>query len=105
MNLNLDQLHVWFKALPAVGLALTLGAAAARNEDLVLVGLGMLFVGLGELANWKRQQDLYPATFNTPAMTRTYYIRRASPVGIGMDALGTILAAIGLVRLIFSVGG
>lgn len=95
--LNIEH---WWKAVAAAGLALTVAAAAAKHNELLLIGLGILACGIGEWINRPMQQTVMQQGLGGLNGIITGHPWRPKPLGITLDSLGVVLVAIGLLKLI-----
>lgn len=95
--LNIEH---WWKAVAAAGLALTVAAAAAKHDPLLLIGLGVLSCGIGEWINRPMQQTLVQQGIGGLNGIITGHRWKANPLGIILDLLGVALIAVGIFRIV-----
>jgi len=94
------ELDLWWNKLIAVGLAIIVAAVAAKERDLIFIGLGMVAWGFGESQNHKKMIEWTPPSAYIPQGTITSYPRFPHPFGIALDAIGILLILFGLYRLV-----
>ncbi|RJO75453.1 MAG: hypothetical protein C4523_00025 [Myxococcales bacterium] len=92
--------ELWWNKLIVVGLALVAGALAAKERDLVVIGLGLIACGFGELKNHKKLIEWTPPSAYVPQGMITSYPRVPTPLGVGLDVIGVGLMLFGLYRLL-----
>lgn len=90
---NFDLRRWWITAI-VVGLVITLAALPVDNRGCILVGLGIISCGFGE---WMNHRMKVEPSYHGRLIT---YPRVNRPIGLALDALGILLAAIGLYRLV-----
>lgn len=95
-------LDAWYKLMTAAGLVLAVASVAAKYPPTILVGLGMVLFGIGEMVNHRTEEAIFPATAYMPSLKATREVRSARIGGVLLDAVGIILGAAGLIRLIFA---
>lgn len=84
----------WWIAAIVVGLAVTVVALPAHNASGILVGLGIMSCGFGEWINHRIRTE---ARYHGKLIT---YPRVNRPIGLALDGLGILFAAIALYRLV-----
>lgn len=94
-TLNLDA---WYKVLVYLGgigfilsLYIPIPIVGVTNKQVILISLGMFFLGLGE---WKNHK--YLSWWETPTVFAQTKIRKPDVIGISFDILGLSLLFIGL---------
>lgn len=92
----------WAIALVVAGGALAVPAIVAGNKQALLIGLGMICYGVGQMRNRQAQQSLHFDPFGRIVAKTTRYPHRFTLVGTTLSALGLALFSIGLWRLIAS---
>ena len=84
----------WWKVAIVVGLAILLAALAAKDRDLVVIGLGIIACGFGEWLNHRMEVETMRGG------TLTTFERVNRPIGLTLDAIGVALVAFGLYHLL-----
>jgi hypothetical protein len=84
----------WWKAGIVVGLAILLGALAAKDRDVVVIGLAIIACGFGEWLNHRMEMEIRHGG------KLTTFERVNRPLGVALDAIGIVLAAFGLFHLL-----
>ena len=84
----------WWFALIALGLVIVVAAVAANNNDVALIGLGIVAGGFGEWMNHRMEMD-----FVNRAMLAAYH-RDNRPTGDALDGVGFILIVAGLYHVL-----
>lgn len=108
MNVNdlskaLPFSDTWYKAVMSLGvigfvIALMVDIKAISNNQLLLLSLGLFFIGLGEWKNHKKVSFIKEANAYTgPAAFIKSTVRKP-------DLIGTILVVLGVLLLIISIG-
>ena len=95
------DLTLWWNVLIAIGLAIIVAALAAHERGLIFVGLGMISWGFGESANHKQMMQFTPPNVYVPQGIITSFPRFPTPFGMCLDAVGVVLIALGLCKLLF----
>ncbi len=100
------QVKHWYQALMAVGAAGAAGALAfelkgVANAHVLLLSLGMFFMGLGEWINHPLQTAIIPPNaYLGGGGVVSGHPRSANLTGTLFDLLGFVLGAIGLYKII-----
>jgi hypothetical protein len=90
------ELHLWWRALFAVGVAVTIAAVAAKERDTIILGAGVATFALGEWINRPQAGEMLPGM-----ILKTWYVRRPCISGTVLNAAGLGLIAYGAFRLLF----
>lgn len=90
------ELHLWWRALFAAGLAVTLAAIAVKERDIVIFGLGLAAFGLGEWLNRPQVGEMLPG-----GILKSWYEWRPCISGLALNAIGIAVMLWGGVRLLF----
>lgn len=91
----------WYKAMAVAGVALAVAALAAKHDDALLIGLGLVAWGLGEFANHPYREEIGFDQFGRANAKISGHPWRPSLLGAGLDVAGLVLIGIGLWRLVF----
>jgi len=91
--LNKLKLDIWYKVLIPIGAIILLFAIFTSNKELMLLGFGFLFIGLGEWKNTKWIMMEQNASAFGPYRSWQVPIRKP-------DALGNLLDILGVLALI-----
>jgi hypothetical protein len=91
---DLRLLDKWYKALIAAGVALGVGAVAAHHNQLLVMAVGMVLVGVGEFMNhpFRSYRDgltVYEGHPRIPCLA-----------GHILDAVGALIMLFGIVKLL-----
>lgn len=86
----------WHIAFALAGLAITVAAVAVHEKPIVVVGIGLMLFGLGEMKNHPYHEWVYVNDFGTPQMKGTGHPRLPSLLGLALDAIGIALFVAGL---------
>ena len=90
------DLNRWWKVAIAVGLAVVVAAAAAKDHGVAAVGFGIIAIGFGEWTHHRMEKVI------TPRGTLTTSPRFNRTISLMLDGLGIILIALGLYRVLVS---
>jgi hypothetical protein len=92
-NFNLEN---WWNPLAVAGLAIVLTSIGFRYFPGVLMGLGLLFVAVGEIANHPKKDVKRTVEGLQGFRIVSAYDRAPQPIGWAFDGLGTVLFIVGL---------
>jgi hypothetical protein len=95
-DLRAFGLDEWWKALAAAGLAIVLASITVKFVPAFLIGLGVLLFGIGEWRNHPLQEQI------GFGFKLSGHPRSASIFGLACDAVGLVLAALGLGKLLLA---
>jgi hypothetical protein len=84
----------WWKVAIVVGLAILLAALAAKDRDVIVIGLAIVACGFGESFNHPMETEIRHEG------TLTTFERANRPLGLTLDAIGIALAAFSLYHLL-----
>lgn len=100
--MNIDSLDIkhWWKAIAAIGLALCIAAVTAKHHQLLLLGLGAIFFGIGEWINRPPQQYFIKQGAGGINGIMTGHPWQPKPLGLILDIIGILLIAFGTFRII-----
>jgi hypothetical protein len=89
----------WWKVLSAAGIAMLVAAIAAKYPPAIFLGLGVLFLGVGD---WHQHPEVtMPAqSYGLPPGTVTTRERNITFIGLALDAIGLVLFLTGLFKLL-----
>jgi len=88
----------WWKGAATAGTAITVAAAAVQLVPLVILGLGVVALGLGEWINHPKTQEMVMGSGMRGVATR--YNRSNSAIGIVLDLVGMVTIIYGGYRLV-----
>jgi hypothetical protein len=94
-NFNIEK---WWNLLVAAGVVITGAAAVPRFVPLVLMGIGLVFIGAGESANHPLWTDIK----GPPLRKVHHHPWKPKPAGLILDAIGIALFGAGLFLLLAS---
>ncbi len=77
----------WWKVAIVVGLAILLAALAAKDRDIIVIGLAIIACGFGEWLNHRMETEIRHGG------TLTTFERVNRPLGLTLDGIGVVLAA------------
>ena len=98
----------WYKAVMSLGImgfiiALIFDIKAISNIQLLLLSLGLFFIGLGEWKNRKKLSYIKEANAYTgPAALITQTVRAPDLVGVLLVALGFLLLIVSIGSIVYS---
>lgn len=90
------DLRNWWIAVLFAGVAISTAAIAVKLVPAILIGLGIMAIGVGEWINHPYQEQL------GQGYKITGHPRRPKPSGLLIGAVGVLLLALGLYRLIMA---
>lgn len=90
----------WAIALVVAGVALAVPSVVAGDKNTLMLALGMVFFGVGQMRNRQSQEAIHFDQFGRPTMKVTGHPHRFTLLGTIMSALGVGLFAKGLWPLV-----
>jgi hypothetical protein len=90
------ELHLWWRALFAVGVAVALAAIAAKEKDIFILGAGIAAFALGEWIKRPQVGEMLPG-----GILKSWYEWRPCISGLVLNAVGIAVALWGAFRLLF----
>jgi hypothetical protein len=84
----------WWKVAILVGLAIVVAALAAKDRDVVVIGLAIIACGFGEWLNHRMEMEIRHGG------KVTTFERVNRPLGLVLDAIGIVLAGFGFFYLL-----
>lgn len=84
----------WWKVAIVIGLAILLGALAAKDRDMIVLGIAITCCGFGEWLNHRMETEVRRGG------TLTTFHRHNRPIGVTLDVIGIALAAFALYHLL-----
>ena len=100
MNLADKAFSEWYTLAAAVGGAIILASLVAAHNDLLIVGLGLTLLGIGEFINHPVQTVIKYDALNRTEGVYSGRPRRNKPFGWLLAVAGFSLLALGLYRIV-----
>jgi hypothetical protein len=97
-KLSLDQ---WWKAVAAAGVAISVAAVAAKYNALLLVGIGAIFIGIGEWINRPHRSYFAKDPFGGNGIV-SGHVHEPRKLGVFLDVVGIALIGYGLFKIIIA---
>lgn len=96
------NIRAWYKGAVAAAVTLLGVSAVAKDPALLVFGLGLLLLGLGEWINHPFQSRIVPPMgYGIPATIASGEVRSTNIVGVAFDILGVSLMCVGLYRVVW----
>lgn len=102
MNLSDKAFSEWYMLAAGAGGVIVVAALAASHNNLLLTGLGLVFLGIGEFINHPSQTVIKYDVLNRPEGVFSGRPRRNKPFGLLVGAMGFALIVLGLYRIVMA---
>jgi hypothetical protein len=99
---DLKQYSTWYVALVLAGVPIASTSVAVGNNAAFLIGLGFIFLGVGEFINHPFRERYQLDGIGRPIWKVSGRARAPKFVGLLVDVVGVVLMGLGLYRVIFS---
>lgn len=102
MNLADKAFSEWYTLAGATGAILAGGAALTGNQEVLLLGSGLLLLGIGEFVNHPYQEIVRFDDYNRPIDKLSGRPRRNIALGLALGGIGIFAIVAAIFRLAFT---